>query len=86
MNTGVARINITLPQDLLLTLKREIPSGELSSFLVEAAKEKLAQKETHDAIKAILAGPPSFTHVKDSVAYVRKMRKLDEKRFKRLGL
>lgn len=80
------RVNISLPSDLVKELKKKIPSRGISKFLSEAAKEKITKEEREKAFKELLEAPPAFTEIKDSVAYVRKMRRLDEKRMKRLGL
>jgi len=80
------RVNISLPSDLVKELKKKIPSRGMSRFISEAAKEKITKEEREKAFKELLEAPPAFPHIKDSVAYVRKMRRLDEKRMKRLGL
>lgn len=52
----------------------------------EAAEEKVRKEKREKALKEILEAPPVFIDINDSAAYVRKMRRLDEKRLKRLGV
>ncbi len=87
MNTNnYVRVNVSMPSDLLKELREKIPSRGISRFLSEAAREKIAEKEREKAFKELLEAPPAFPDIKDSVSYIRKMRRLDEKRMKRLGL
>jgi len=80
------RVNVTLPSDLVKELKEIVPSRGVSKFLSEAAIEKMKREKRDRALKELLKGPPAFPDIKDSVSYVRKMRRLDEKRMKRLGI
>lgn len=84
--TNVVRINISLPSNLVKDLKKLVPRRGLSRFLTEAAREKIKAKERVKAFKELLEAPPAFIDIEDSVKYVRKMRGLDEKRLKRLGV
>ena len=84
--SNFVRVNISLPSDLLKELKVKVPTRGISRFIADAAKEKIETLTQEEAFRELLAGPPAFTEIKDSVAYVRKMRRLDEKRMKRLGL
>lgn len=86
MNGNAVRINVSLPPDLVKDLKKVAPKRGVSKFLAEAASEKLRIIKAKKAVEEILAAPPAFTEIKDSVAWVRKMRRLDEKRMKRLGI
>lgn len=86
MNGNAVRINISLPSDLVKDLKKRTSKREFSKFLAEAAEEKMAKEKREKALKEFLAGPPAFPEVKDSVAWVRKSRREDEKRLKRLGI
>ncbi len=86
MNGNTVRINISLPSALVKDLKKRTNPRGLSKFLAEAAEEKMMKERREKALRELLAGPPAFTEIKDSVAYVRKMRRLDEKRLKRLGV
>lgn len=83
MNT---RINITMPEETAKKLRSVVPERGLSRFLTEAVKEKIKKIEREKALKEILAMPPTFTDIKDSSRWIRKMRRLDEKRMKRLGI
>ena len=84
--TNFVRVNISLPSDLVKELKEKVPARRISRFLSDAAREKIQTLTQEEAFKELLAGPPAFTEIKDSVVYVRKMRRLDEKRMRRLGL
>lgn len=86
MNGNNLRLNISLPEETIKRIKIVAPKRGVSRFLAEAAEEKIRKIKAEKAFKEILAGPPAFTEIKDSVAYVRKMRRLDEKRLKRLGV
>lgn len=86
MNGNAVRINISLPFDLVKDLKKRTDKRGFSKFLAEAAEEKINRLEEEKAFNEILEAPPTFTNIKDSVAWIRKMRRLDEKRSKRLGI
>lgn len=53
--------------------------------MAKAAEEKIEKLEREKALKELLEAPPAFD-VKNSVKCIRKMRRLDEKRMKRLGI
>lgn len=74
------RLNISLPEDLVAILKASVPSRGMSAFLAEAAREKIILSEKENALNELLDAVPTFTKIKDSVNYVRKIRKTDEKR------
>lgn len=80
------RINISLPSDLVKELKKKVASRGMSKFISDATREKVEKEKRDRAFRELLEGPPAFTEIKDSVSYVRKMRRLDEKRMKRLGI
>ncbi|OGG14335.1 hypothetical protein A2773_03490 [Candidatus Gottesmanbacteria bacterium RIFCSPHIGHO2_01_FULL_39_10] len=80
------RIDITVPEDVVREVKRITSKRGVSQFFTEAAREKLAREKREKALKEILAAPPAFTDIKDSVTWIRKSRRLDEKRMRRLGL
>lgn len=82
----ITRINISLPEETYRMIKKLVPKRGVSRFLAEAAEEKARSIRARKAFEEILAGPPAFSDIKDSVAWVRKSRWLDEKRFKRLGI
>lgn len=86
MNGNTVRINISLPPDLVKDLKKVAPKRGVSKFLAEAAEEKIRREMADKAYKEILEAPATFTEIKDSAAWVRRMRRLDEKRLKRLGV
>jgi len=82
----ITRLNISVPIEIATKLKKLAPKRGVSKFLVDAAEEKIGKIERDKALKELLALPPTFTDVKDSVEYTRKMRRLDGKRMKRLGI
>ncbi len=84
--TNYVRMNISLPKEVADILKKDIPPRGISKFLAEAAREKIREIEREKALKELLKAPAAFTEIRDSVAYIRKMRRLDERRMKRLGL
>lgn len=86
MNGNTVRINISLPEESLKRIKSVVPKRGVSKFLVEAAEEKIRIIRARKAFEEILAGPPAFTDIKDSSTWIRKSRRLDEKRLKRLGI
>lgn len=82
----VVRVNVTLPQSVVLKVKKRARRGGMSKFLLEAAEEKLAREEREQALRELKDAPPTFTNITDSGAYVRQLRAADEERLKRLGL
>lgn len=85
--SNYVRINVSLPRDLVKELKEKIPFRGISRFLSEAAKEKMREKEREKAFKELLEAPPAFTFLKGknaAVNWVRKSRREDEKRMKRI--
>lgn len=86
MNGNAVRINISLPSDLVKDLRKKTGPRGFSKFLAEAAEEKIKAIEREKALKEILEAPATFTEIKDPAAWIRKMRRLDEKRLKRLGV
>lgn len=87
MNTSpIVRVNVTLPESLVMKVKEQVRRGGMSKFLLEAAEEKLAREEREQALRELKDAPPSFTNITDSGAYIRELRAADEERLKRLGL
>lgn len=84
--SNYVRVNVSLPRDLVKELKEKVPARGVSKFISEAASEKMKTEEREKAFKELLEAPPAFTEIKDPVAYIRRMRRLDEKRAKRLGI
>jgi len=80
------RLNISIPTETATKLKKIAPKRGVSSFLAEAAEEKISKLEREKALKEILAMPPTFTHIKDSSKWIRDLRRRDLKRMKRLGI
>jgi len=67
-------------------LRRYVPERGLSRFLSEAAKEKMDRIKREKALKTLLAAPPSLLSFGDSRTYIRRLRRGDDKRLKRLGV
>ncbi len=87
MNTHtVVRVNVTIPTDIIEDVKRMDANVSISKFASEAMSEKLARQKRERALNAILAGPPTFTDIEDSTAYVRALRDEDRERDTRLKL
>ena len=86
MPSVTTRINISLPEDVLAMLRMYAPERGFSRFLIEAAKEKVDRIRRERAFNELLAAPPTFTNIRNGATYVRRMRRLDEKRAKRLGI
>lgn len=84
--SNYVRVNVSLPRDLVRELKEKVPARGISKFISEAASEKIEKAKRIKAFKELLELPATFTDIKDSAAYIRKMRHLDEKRAKRLGI
>ena len=82
--TGYTRINLTIPKDILEHLKRH--TDNMSKYISEAVRERMAREKREKALREILAAQPTFTHVKDSTSYVRELREADKKRDSRLDL
>lgn len=81
---NTVRVNVSLPGDLLSDLKKTVPPRGISRFLAKAAEEKMERMEKEEALAELLAAPPSFRKIKNASAYIRKLRRLEEKRAKRL--
>ena len=82
--TGVVRINITLPSDLVSDLKKIVPPRGVSKFLANAAREKVSEIESKKAFKELLEAPPAFTFLKGknaAVKWIRASRREDNKRY-----
>lgn len=82
----VTRMNVSFPSDLVEKLKKVAPKRGISRFLAEAIEEKVRAIERKRALKELLALPPAFPEIKNGAAYIRKLRRLDERRMRRLGL
>jgi len=82
--TGYTRVNLTIPKDIIAHLKRH--TGNMSKYVSEAVRERIAREKREKALREILAAKPTFTHVKDGTSYVRELRAADKKRDSRLGL
>ena len=86
MNTATkyTRVNLTIPKDIIDYLKRH--SDNMSRYISEAVRERIAQEKRENAFREILAAKPTFTDVKDGISFVREVRTGDKKRDERLGL
>lgn len=87
LNTGVMRINITVPARLLSELEKEVPERGKSGFVSQAIEEKLARKKKERALKELAKLPATFAHISDGAEYVRSERiKEQNERLTRLGV
>lgn len=82
--TGYARINLTMPKEIVEHLKRH--TENMSKYISEAVRERIARDKRENALREILAAKPTFTNVKDGATFVRELRSIDKKRDARLGL
>lgn len=85
--SNYVRVNISLPSDLVKELKEKVPSRGVSKFIADAAREKVEREKRDRAFKELLEAPPAFTFLKGknaAVNWVRKSRREDEKRLKRI--
>jgi len=80
LNTNVTRINITIPEQLVSKLEKKVAPRGKSQFISEAIEEKLIREEREIALNELRNSPPAFPHIKDSAAYVRKLRETDEEK------
>ena len=88
MNTATdyVRVNLTIPKSIIQDMKKMDEKINMSKFTSEALREKIARAKRKKAFNEILAGPPSFTDIDDSAAYVRSLRTENEDRAKRFGV
>lgn len=84
--SNFVRMNISLPQELVITLKENVSRGGISGFLAEAAREKMLAAEKEKALEELVAMPATFTKINNAQEYVRKIRSIDNKRMKTLGV
>jgi hypothetical protein len=82
--TGYTRVNLTIPKDVMEYLKHH--TENMSKYISEAVRERIAREKREKAVREILAGKPTFADVKDGMTYVRELRSVDKKRDERLGL
>jgi len=86
MNTaaGYTRVNLTIAKDIIEYLKHN--TDNMSKYISEALRERIAREKREKALKEILAAKPTFEDVKDGTSYVHTLRSVDKKRDERLGL
>ena len=82
--TGYTRVNLTIAKDVIDYLKHN--TENMSKYISEAVRERIAREKRERALREILAAKPTFIDVKDGTTYVRELRAIDKKRDKRLGL
>jgi len=78
-NANTIRVNITVPEMVWSELEQEIPQRGKSAFITKAIEEKLRSQKREKAFKKLSALPPSFVGISDGAAYIREMRKKDDK-------
>src|SRR5689334_7693036 len=76
--TGYTRVNLTTPKDLLGYLKRN--PDNISKYISEAVRERIARERRETALNELLAAKPTFRDVEDGTTYVRQLRAADKKR------
>ena len=74
MTNIVARINITLPKELILELKKTVPPRYRSSMIASALSEKIADMKRKESLKKLKgvwtkAGGPAFKSDKEVTAW-----------------
>jgi post-segregation antitoxin (ccd killing protein) len=86
MNTAsrYTRVNLTIPTDILAYLKRH--SDNMSRYISEAVRERMAREQREKALAEILSATPTFTDVADGASFVQEVRSEDTQRDDRLGL
>ena len=87
ISSNYVRVNVSLPRDLVKELKEKVPARGISRFIADAAEDKIAEEERERAFRELLEAPPAFTFLKGknaAVNWVRKLRREDEKRLKRI--
>ncbi len=85
MNTK--RTHVVIPEQLVKEIDTLVGSRQRSAFLTQAAEEKLMRHRQLKAIEAAAGAWKDKDHpeLKQGAAkYVEKLRKLDERRFKKL--
>jgi predicted nucleic acid-binding protein len=82
MNNKTINITLSMPKHVVDDLKEH--TKNLSKYVSEAIVEKRARERRDKALQEILAYPPTFTDVEDSVAYIRTLRSLDNQRLEEL--
>ena len=73
-----------ISKDIIEYLKHN--TENMSKYISEAVRERIAREKREKALREILAGKPTFTDAKDGTTYVRELRSVDKKRDKRLRL
>jgi hypothetical protein len=82
LTNNIIRINITIPERLVIKLEKKVPPRGKSQFISEAIEEKLIREEREMALEELRKSPPAFPGIKDGAAYVRKVRETDEEKRK----
>lgn len=88
MTNIVARINITLPKDLILELKKTVPPRYRSSVIAGALSEKIAKMKREEGLKKLKgiwtkAGGPAFKSDKEVTAWRRALWSSTNTRFEK---
>ena len=73
-----------MPKEIVEHLKRH--TENMSKYISEAVRERIAQDKREKALREILAAKPTFTDVKDGTTFVQELRSVDKKRDARIGL
>lgn len=84
------RTHVILPEDLVKEVDGLVGKRKRSKFLAEAADEKIRRLKLEKAVKetaGVLKGAPlpEWETPKKTYDWVRKLRRLDENRFEKIG-
>lgn len=88
MNTAsdTIRLNITVPTAVMREVKKTTLKRGMSRFITQALVEKLDRLKREKALRKLRMLPPALPRITDSTSYIRKLRRTDEKRMRRLGI
>jgi hypothetical protein len=81
------RTHVVLAETLIKDIDRLVGTRQRSSFLTEAAEEKLMRRQQIEALKAAAGAWKDKDHPelkRGSAVWVRKLRKESERRFKKV--
>ena len=82
----ITRLNISLPSETVVRIKKVAPKRGLSRFLAAAAEEKIEKMNAEEGLRKLEMLPPAFPEIKDSVKWINQLRKGDSDRLSRLGI
>ena len=87
MNSDTIRVNISAPRQFIAELKALVSKGDISRFLIEAAKEKLEREKRMKAMQRVRELADPFPEVENASQYIHEKRARDEEhRQSKLGV